>query len=72
VEEGFGVVAFDYGEDAPVPDSELRRVLRMEEEMEVRVGWSIGGALHRKVELTEGERRRRRHLRFSVNPVVLR
>jgi hypothetical protein len=61
VEEGFGVVAFDYGGDAPVPDSELRRVLRMEE-MEVRVGWSIGGALHRKVELTEGERRRRQHL----------
>jgi hypothetical protein len=58
VEEGFGATAFDYGGNAPVPDSEFRRVLRMEEEMEVRVGRSIGGALHRKVELTEGERRR--------------
>jgi hypothetical protein len=29
----------------------------MEDEMEARVGQSIGGASHRKVELIEGERR---------------
>jgi hypothetical protein len=57
-EEGFRATVFSYGGGAPMPGGELRHVLWMK----VRVGRSIDDTSHRKVELTEGERRRRRRL----------